>query len=369
MRSGSPAAGLPDFPWDLLEPAKAKAAAHPDGIVDLSMGTPVDPVPVAVQAALAAASDAPGYPQTAGTAELRAAITAWVVRTCGARPGFGVLPTIGSKEFVAWLPTLLGIGPGDVVAIPSVCYPTYEVGARLVGASVVRTDDPSSLGDVPVKLLWINSPGNPNGRVLSADELRTIVWWARDRGVVVASDECYLTLGWEETPTSILDVCGDNVTGVLAVHSLSKRSNMAGYRAGFIAGDPLLVADLLALRKHIGMIVPAPVQAAMVAALGDDVHVREQRDRYAHRRNVLRVALEGAGLGVEESRAGLYLWARRDWAGRDDGGWATVDWLAGHGILVAPGDFYGPAGGPYVRVALTARDERIEAAAERLAVA
>ncbi|HEY9482073.1 MAG TPA: succinyldiaminopimelate transaminase [Micromonosporaceae bacterium] len=363
-RSGSPAAGLPDFPWDLLEPAKAKAAAHPDGIVDLSIGTPIDSVPVGVQAALAGASDAPGYPQTAGTVELRAAITSWVARTCGARPGFGVLPTIGSKEFIAWLPTLLGIGAGDVVAIPSVCYPTYEVGARVAGASIVRTDDPPSLGNTPVKLLWINSPGNPNGRVLGPEELRSTVEWARENGVVVASDECYLALGWEDQPTSILEVCGDNMTGVLAVHSLSKRSNLAGYRAGFVAGDPGIVGDLLAVRKHIGMIVPAPVQAAMVAALTDEVHVREQRDRYAHRRNVLRVALERAGLTIEDSRAGLYLWCRRE-----EDGWATVDWLAGHGILVAPGDFYGPAGAPYVRIALTATDERIEAAAERLSIA
>lgn len=363
-QSGSPAAGLPDFPWDLLEPAKAKAAAHPDGIVDLSIGTPIDPVPLAIRAALAAASDSPGYPQTAGSAPLIDAITAWVGTNCRARPGFGVLPTIGSKEFIAWLPTLLGLGPGDVVAIPSVCYPTYEVGARLVGATVVRTDDPTGLGDVPVKLLWINSPGNPNGRVIGRDDLRAIVAWARSRGVIVASDECYLTLGWEASPASILEVCGDDTTGVLAVHSLSKRSNLAGYRAGFIAGDPALVASLLAVRRHIGMIVPAPVQAAMVAALGDEAHVRAQRDRYAHRRNVLRVALEGAGLRIEQSRAGLYLWGTRD-----DDGWATVDWLAQHGILVAPGDFYGPAGKPYVRVALTASDERVEAAAERLSVA
>src|SRR5262249_51331210 len=194
LRSGGLASGLPDFPWDLLEPAKRRAAAHPDGIVDLSIGTPVDPVPLVVQAALAAASDAPGYPQTAGTPALRDAITDWVRRACGARPEFGVLPTIGSKEFVAWLPTLLGIGADDVVAIPSVCYPTYEVGARLVGADVIRTDAPTTLGDVPVKLLWINSPGNPNGRVIGRDDLRAIVAWARSRGVVVASDEGYLAL-------------------------------------------------------------------------------------------------------------------------------------------------------------------------------
>ncbi|OLE21630.1 MAG: succinyldiaminopimelate transaminase, partial [Actinobacteria bacterium 13_1_20CM_3_71_11] len=237
----SRSADLPDFPWDLLEPAKARAGNHPDGLVDLSMGTPVDPVPPAIRAALAAASDAPGYPLTMGTAALRAAITGWVAEQCGAAPGFGVLPTIGSKELVAWLPTLLGIGPGDTVVIPSVCYPTYEVGVRLAGATVVRSDSVTALGPAPVKLIWLNSPGNPTGRVLPPAHLRKVVDWARERGAVVASDECYLTLGWEVPPTSVLSVCGSDYRGVLAVHSLSKRSNLAGYRAGFVAGDPALV--------------------------------------------------------------------------------------------------------------------------------
>ena len=165
--------GLPDFPWDRLEPAKAVARSHPGGMVDLSVGTPVDPVPAVVRAALAAASDSPGYPLTTGTPALRDALTTWVRSACGAAPGFGVLPSIGSKELVAWLPTLLGLGPGDIVVIPSVCYPTYEVGAILAGATVVRSD--SLLGVGPssrVRLVWINSPGNPNGRVfpLSSEE-------------------------------------------------------------------------------------------------------------------------------------------------------------------------------------------------------
>jgi succinyldiaminopimelate transaminase len=354
-------AGLPDFPWDQLEPAKARAAAHPDGIVDLSVGTPVDPVPDVVRAALSGASNSPGYPLTAGTAELRAAITAWVMKACAAAPGFGVLPTIGSKELVAWLPTLLGIGPGDTVAIPTVCYPTYEVGARLAGAEVLRADSLTAIGPAPVKLIWINSPSNPTGRVLGAAHLRKVVDWARERGAIVASDECYLPLGWDETPTSVLSVV-DSYRGVLAVHSLSKRSNLAGYRAGFVAGDPELVAELLAVRKHAGMIVPKPVQAAMIAALDDESHVDLQRERYRARRAVLRVALEKAGFAVEHSEAGLYLWATRD-----DDCWSTVDWLAERGILAAPGTFYGPAGRQHVRVALTATDERIDAAVARLA--
>ncbi|BCJ66460.1 succinyldiaminopimelate transaminase [Polymorphospora rubra] len=359
-------AGLPDFPWDLLEPAKRLAAEHPDGIVDLSIGTPVDPVPALIRAALDAASDAPGYPLTAGTPALRAAITRWLGRSCGASAdGLGVLPLIGSKELVAWLPTLLGVRAGDVVVLPQVGYPTYEVGVRLAGATVVRTDSLTALGPTPrVRLVWVNSPSNPTGRVLPAAHLRKVVDWARERGAVVASDECYLSLGWEDEPVSILDprVCGGSYAGLLAVHSLSKRSNLAGYRAGFLGGDPALVAELLAVRKHAGMIVPAPVQAAMIAALDDETHVEEQRGRYAARRELLRAALTGAGFELSHSEAGLYLWATR---GEDC--WATVTWLAERGILAAPGAFYGPAGERHVRVALTATDERVAAAVERLA--
>ncbi|HEX2357584.1 MAG TPA: succinyldiaminopimelate transaminase, partial [Micromonosporaceae bacterium] len=349
----SVSAALPEFPWDLLEPANRTASAHPGGLVDLSVGTPVDAVPPAIRAALASAADSPGYPLTAGTPELRDAISRWVGSACGAEPGFGVLPTIGSKELVAGLPALLGLGPQDIVVIPPVCYPTYEVGARLAGARVMRTDSLTAVGPSSrVRLVWVNSPSNPTGRVLPAVHLRKVVDWARSRGAVVASDECYLTLGWEgPAPVSVLSpaVCGPSFDGVLAVHSLSKRSNLAGYRAGFVAGDPALVAELLAVRKHAGAMVPAPVQAAMAAALGDEAHVKEQRDRYQRRRSALMAALTAAGFEVSHSSAGLYLWATRD-----EDCWSTVDWLAQRGILVAPGAFYGPTGERHVRVALTA---------------
>jgi len=356
-------AGLPDFPWDLLEPAKAVAAAHPDGLVDLSMGTPVDPVPPVVRAALAAASDAPGYPLTAGTPALRSAVTAWVAANCGAAADrIGVLPTIGSKELVAALPSLLGLGPGDEVAIPSVCYPTYEVGARLAGCDTVRSNSLTALGPAPrVRLVWLNSPANPTGQVLPPAHLRKMIDWARERGAVVASDECYAPLVWSEPAPSVLSVCDGRYDGVLAVHSLSKRSNLAGYRAGFVAGDPALVDELLAVRKHSGLIMPAPVQAAMVAALADSEHVDAQRVRYGRRREWLLAALGAAGFRVEHSQAGLFLWATRD-----EGCWSTVDWFAARGILVAPGELYGPAGARHVRLALTASDERVSAAVARL---
>ena len=329
------------------------------------MGTPVDPTPPIVRDALAAASDAPGYPLTAGTPEFRAAAADRLRRAHGvtALDPRAVLPTIGSKELVALLPLLLRVGPGDRVVLPEVSYPTYEVGARIAGATVVRADGTVAAGPGPVRLVWLNSPSNPTGRVLPATHLRKVVDWARERGAVVVSDECYLDFGWEAEPVSVLhdDVTGGDLTGVLAVHSLSKRSNFAGYRAGFVTGDPALVAALLEVRKHAGLIVPAPVLTAATAAYADDGHVEDQRERYARRRTLLRPALEKAGFAVEHSEAGLYLWATR---GSDC--WADVGSLAADGILVAPGAFYGPAGARHVRVALTATDERVEAAADRL---
>ncbi|KZS72542.1 succinyldiaminopimelate transaminase [Mycobacterium kansasii] len=359
---------LPDFPWDTLADAKARAAAHPDGIVDLSVGTPVDPVAPLIREALAAAGSEPGYPATAGTARLREAAVSALARRYGITglAESAVLPVIGSKELIAWLPTLLGLGPRDVVVVPELAYPTYDVGARLARAQVLRADSLTQLGPQTPALLYLNSPSNPTGRVLGLDHLRKVVGWARDRGVLVASDECYLGLAWDVEypgPLSVLHpaVCDGDHTGLLAVHSLSKTASLAGYRAGLVAGDATLVAELLAVRKHAGMMVPTPVQAAMVAALDDDDHEKQQRQRYANRRAALLPALRSAGFAVDHSEAGLYLWGTRGEPCHD-----TVAWLAERGILVAPGDFYGPRGAQHVRAALTATDDRIAAAIQRL---
>ncbi|WP_047221269.1 MULTISPECIES: succinyldiaminopimelate transaminase [Protofrankia] len=351
---------LPDFPWDALTPFAEKARAHPYGLVDLSVGTPVDATPLVVQHALAAAANAPGYPTTAGTPELRDAAAGWLARRLGVivDPS-AVLPVIGTKELVAQLPGQLGLGPGDRVWIPTPAYPTYEVGALLARCEPV-------LGPADgVGLVWLNTPANPSGRVLTVDEMRAVVGWAREHGIVVASDECYIELGWEARPVSVLhpDVCGGSHEGLLAVHSLSKRSNLAGYRAGFVTGDPRLVAGLLEVRRHAGAMLPTPVQAAMTAALADDMHVAEQRARYANRRAVLAAALAVAGFTIEHSEAGLYLWATR---GED--AWATVDALATVGVLVAPGVFYGEVGRRHVRIALTGPDAQIATVPERMAV-
>ncbi|QUR69895.1 succinyldiaminopimelate transaminase [Mycobacterium spongiae] len=361
-------ANLPQFPWDTIAAAKELAGAHPDGAVDLSVGTPVDPVAPLIQEALAGAGSASGYPATAGTPRLRESAVAALARRYQITGLIeaAVLPVIGTKELIAWLPTLLGLDTTDAVVVPELAYPTYEVGARLAGAQVLRADSLTQLGPQSAALVYLNSPSNPTGRVLGVDHLRKVVGWARDRGAIVASDECYLGLSWDAEPPGALSVlhpaiCDGDHTGLLAVHSLSKTSSLAGYRAGFVAGDSALVSELLAVRRHAGMMVPTPVQAAMVAALEDDDHENLQRERYARRRAILLPALRGAGFAVDHSEAGLYLWATRGEDGRE-----TVAWLAQRGILVAPGDFYGPRGSQHVRVALTATDERISAAVKRL---
>ena len=358
------ASRLPEFPWDALLAAKRVAQEHPDGLVDLSIGTPVDPVPGPVRRALADASNSPGYPTVHGIPELRNAYADWLARSHGVSVDpFDVLPTIGSKELVASLPAQLGVLPGDTVVIPEIGYPTYEVGALMAGATIVRSDSLVGIGPERPKMLWLNTPSNPAGKVLPPEHLAKIVHWARSRDVIVASDECYIDLGWETAPVSILhpDVCGGDHTNLLAVHSLSKRSNMAGYRIGFVAGDPRLVAGLLALRKHLGCMVPTPVQAASIAALDDDGHVLTQRGRYSARRDRLMTALESAGFTVSESAAGLYLWMTRGEPAMD-----SVAWLAERGILVAPGTFYGPGGAQHIRVAFTATDERVASGCSRL---
>jgi succinyldiaminopimelate transaminase len=356
---------LPDFPWDALLPYRERAAAHPDGIVDLAIGSPVDPTPQLIQDALAASGDAPGYPQTTGSPPLRQAIVDWYARRHGVTVELAnVMPTIGSKELIALMPTLLGLGPGDVVVQPTLAYPTYAVGALAVGATVLATDEPDDWPD-ETRLVWLNSPGNPDGRIWDVEHLRRAVRRARDLGAVIANDECYTDLNWSgDGPTpSILDarVIGDSRRLTLSVGSLSKTSNLAGYRAGFAAGCSDLVGELIQARKHLGLNPPAPVQGAMVAALGDDAHVDLQRELYRARRSRLLPALEAAGFSVDRSGAGLYLWVSR---GED--AWATVGALADHGILTTPGTFYGPAGGEHVRVSLTATDERIDAAVRRL---
>jgi len=348
---------LPDFPWDALAPYSKIAQSHPQGAIDLSVGTPVDPSPEFIQRALIESANSPSYPVTAGTPQLRNAIDSWARTHCGATGELGVLPVIGSKELVAWLPTLLEV---KSVLYPEIAYPTYAVGALLAesAATAVGIDAQSW---PQADFAWVNSPSNPTGRVHSPAELQAAISWSRQHGSVVVSDECYLEFGDGVTPTSILAHTGGDNRNILAVHSLSKRSSLAGYRAAFVIGDPALIAKLLEVRKHAGMMVPLPVQNAMVAALSDSEHVAIARDRYNARRALMRQALEAAGFAIEHSVAGLYLWATRN-----ESAWDSVAWLAERGIIATPGVFYGEGGSTYIRVAMTATDEQIRRAALRL---
>lgn len=366
---------LPDYPWDAMAPYVQEAQQHPGGAVNLSIGTPVDPTPEIVQRALRDASNAPGYPTTHGTPELREAISGWYRRRRSVTlDPADILPTVGSKELVAWLPTLLGLGAGDVVVRPTVAYPTYDMGAHFAGATPVAADSLAELDSATrarVRLVWVNSPSNPTGAVQDVAALKAIVDDARALGAMVASDECYAELGWGawdpdrggQAVPSILDerVSGGSADLLLSVYSLSKQSNLAGYRAAFVAGDTAVLPNLINSRKHAGMIVPFPVQEAMRAALADDAHVAAQKNLYRARRDQLIPALEAFGLTIHSSDAGLYLWAS---AGEDT--WLTVKRFAELGIIVGPGTFYGDAGNGFVRIALTGSDERVAAAAARL---
>ena len=347
---------LPDFPWDALAPYGEKAKAHPSGFIDLSQGTPVDPTPQFIQDAFKAASNSPSYPVTIGTPELREAIANWAKAQLGASGDFGVLPLIGSKELVAWLPTIL---ESTHVLYPEVAYPTYLVGS-MIAKTKSSTVDFDATTWPEADLAWVNTPSNPTGRVHSDSELISAIEWARKGGVVVA-DECYLEFGNGISPKSILSLTGGNNKNILAIHSLSKRSSIAGYRAAMMIGDKELIARILEVRKHAGMMVPLPVQKAMVAALGDSQHVAEQRDRYNSRKAKVRSAIEKHGFRVDHSEAGLYLWATR---GESD--WDSVAWFAERGILVTPGHFYGTKGSQHVRIAMTATDAQIDELVKRL---
>ena len=351
-----------------MAPYAAQAARHPEGALNLSVGSPVDPSPASVREALANATDAHAYPATAGSPKLREAIAEWFLRRRGVTVApNAVLPTVGSKELVALLPFLLGIGAGEAVVFPRIAYPSYAMGAALVGADAIAADDPAEWPE-NTRLVWVNSPSNPDGRVLDAGRLRAAVERARELGAVIAGDECYAEFAWdapwdEQRIPSILDpaVVGADHRDVLSVYSLSKQSNLAGYRAAFLAGDPELVERLLTVRKHAGLMLPAPVQAAMIAALADEAHVAEQRELYRARRAVLLPALEAAGFRIEGSEAGLYLWATR---GAD--AWDSVSEFAQLGIVVGPGHFYGDHSPQHVRLALTASDADIATAARRI---
>jgi len=358
---------LPEYPWQKLKPYQAIAEKHANGMVDLSVGSPVDATPKVIQDAIRDATNAPGYPSTAGSLEFREAVAEWFGRRRGVELNSDqVMPTIGSKEFISFLPLMLGLGKGDVIVQPSVAYTAYVVGAALSGAEIISEDDPAKW-PANTKLIWINSPGNPDGRVLDVDQMKACVKRARELGAVLASDECYAELGWgrwaEERIPSVLDprVCEGSYDNLLAVYSLSKQSNLAGYRAAFVSGPENLIKPIVNIRMHSGLMMPAPVQKAVIAALKDEQHVAVEREIYRKRREVLLEAVKAYGFEIADSEAGLYLWAT---LGEDC--WATVTKMAELGILVVPGEFYQAQGSKYVRFSITALDEKIAEGAARL---
>lgn len=336
-----------------MAPYGEKAKKYPGGFIDLSQGTPVDPTPTFIQEALTKASNSPSYPLTAGSSQLKDAIRAWATLNLGATGEFDVLPVIGSKEFVALLPTFL---QSKTVLYPKIAYPTYLVGALMASAKAIPVEIDAKSWPT-ADLAWINSPSNPTGQVQSDSEILATINWARNNGSVIASDECYLSFSKEAK--SILSLTGGNNEGVLAVHSLSKRSNLAGYRAAFVIGDSKLIDQIRQIRKHAGLIVPLPVQQAMIAALSDNNHAIEQAERYEKRRTKLITALSKAGFTIEHSQAGLYIWCSKN-----EDCYKTVDWFANLGVLVTPGSFYGSE--KFIRIALTATDESIDLVVERI---
>ncbi len=348
---------LPDFPWDALAPYSQLAKQHPKGAIDLSQGTPVDSTPQLIQSALQESADSPRYPVTAGTNDLQDAIRNWAINHLGASGDFDVLPLIGSKELVAWLPTIL---QSKKVIYPEIAYPTYLVGALLAQAEPIPVGIDAAIWPNS-DFAWVNTPSNPTGRVHSESELREAIKWSRNSGATLVCDECYIDFGDSAQPTSLLKYTDGDNSNILVVHSLSKRSSMAGYRGAFLIGDPKLIAEIREIRKHAGMMVPLPIQNAMVAALSDEKHVEVQRDRYNARRAILAPALISAGFKIEESAAGLYIWCTRS-----ENCWKSVEWLANLGIVATPGTFYGELGASHIRIAMTATDAQISDAAARI---
>jgi succinyldiaminopimelate transaminase len=365
----------PLYPYERLSGLRALAEALPGGVVDCSVGTPCDPPPPEALRALATSGAERGYPPSAGTAAFRRAAAEYLGRAFGVEVDPSALAAcVGTKEMVASTPHYLRLrDPSrDTVLYPSVSYPTYAMGASLAGCRAVPVPsldadgrgldvgavDPSDVSRA--LLLWVNSPANPSGGLT---DLAAAAEWGRRYGVPIFSDECYAAYTWEGRPRSILEFGSD---GVVAVHSISKRSNLAGVRAGFFAGDGALVSYLRDVRQHAGMIVPGPVQAAAAVAWSDDSHVAVQRARYLERLELLARALSEAGCPTSVPAGGFYLWpAVPDrWAD----GWAMAEDLAKtSGMLVSPGDLYGKDGAGHIRIAVVQPTERLELVAQRLA--
>ena len=362
----------PPYPYDRLDELKELADRHEGGVVDLSIGTPCDPPSESVIKALGSSDAERGYPPSIGTPAFREAAADWLNRTVGTSlAAADIRATIGSKEFVAGLPHWLRLRTPDkdTVLYPAISYPSYEMGATLAGCRAVPVAvdkdwriDLSSIDEADAEralCLWVNTPGNPAGGL---DDLEAAARWGRERNLLVASDECYIGFTWAGKARSILE---HGMDGVLAVHSLSKRSNLAGNRSGFYAGDPELVHYLGELRKHAGFMQPGPSQAAAVAAFADDEGAMIQRDRYWNRLGLMQRVAALLGSEAPLPEGGFYLWAPAP----DGDAWAFTRRLATEaGVLVSPGEFYGAQGQHHVRIAVVQPDELVAKAAARVGI-
>lgn len=399
---------MPEYIWDSeISFYKKKALSYKNGeMINLSIGTPIDPTPKIIRNSLEKYSNAPQYPFTSGTNQLKDSIINWFDKRRGVT-GLNrenVIPSIGSKELIAWLPTLLGLNSKDIVVYPKLSYPTYKVGAQLVGAQLISSDHLFKLNKQElskVKLIWINSPSNPTGEVKDIKYLKTIVKLARHIGAIVVSDECYAALGWDKWEEiidnktsnlekeskikipSLLDsqVSKNSFSKLLVCYSLSKQSNIAGYRAAFLAGDSKIVKNLLNIRKHLGMMTPYPIQKAMTIALSDSNHVFRQKSIYRKRRVLLLNILNKNIFKVENSEAGLYLWIKSVLDNKLNTSinnsdiyndqkkikcWNLLNLFASYGILVTPGIFYGNNGKNYIRISLTVSDAQLISVLKRI---
>lgn len=359
----------PAYPYERLDGLREVASAFEGGAIDCSIGTPIDPPPAFVIEEIARGVGARGYPPSAGTRDYREAAASWMNRRFGLDlAGDDLAACVGTKEFVGSLAGYLHLKnpERDTVLYPSISYPTYAMGATLAGLRAVPVAmvngqlDLSSLEESDVEralVLWANSPSNPTGFL---DDLEGLARWGRRHDVLVASDECYAEFTWASRPRSILE---HGPAGVLALHSISKRSNLAGFRAGFYGGDPEMVTYLRSVRQHAGFMVPGPVQAAVTLAYRDDEHVEVQRARYLHRLALLSRALKALDVEAPMPEGSFYLWCKKE--GMD--GWALASLLAQRsGLVVSPGELYGDAGKEFVRIAVVQPDDRLELAASRL---
>jgi len=370
----------PPYPYDRLREISDLAALHHDHVVDLSIGTPCDPPPPAAVEALASSGSERGYPLSVGSTRARTSVASWFERRLGVTvdPVAETALCVGTKEFVTSLPALLRLRRPDLdtVLAPAISYPSYAMGATLAGCRIVpvpmdgdgrlRLDAISDSDRARALCLWVNTPGNPAGGL---DDLDAVAAWGRQHGVLVASDECYIEFTWEGPSVGSVHrpartILANGNDGVLAVHSLSKRSNLAGLRAGFYAGDAELVRFLSEVRKHQGLMVPGPIQVAMSVALDDDEHVVVQRERYHRRLSGAVTALRAAGVEASMPHGAFYLWV----AAPDGDAWSFARLLAeAAGIIGSPGEFYGPSGADHLRLAMVQPDDVLAGAFERLA--